>query len=266
MASRGFVGEAPAVGTTSPIKARVGTYPSDNHSVDDEIDDETIEVPRRPMVRPVLSPLGDLEDTAVPHAEELPRAYSVSSPRVESPPVPPPPALVEPTPQSWRDEPSGIVLTGEQRTEDVSTKPYTRGEYDEATFNPQMFYRFRIGRTVVWLDAVSYVGRRPSSPRIIYGQMPRLVRVPSPKQEVSSTHLELRQLGASVVLTDMRSTNGSIVFPPGGEPRKLRQGESVVATPGSLVDIGDGNVIEILSLQSKPPADGSAVRATAEGQ
>ena len=95
-----------------------------------------------------------------------------------------------------------------------------------------MFYRFRIGRTVVWLDAVSYVGRRPSSPRIIYGQMPRLVRVPSPEQEVSSTHVELRQLGASVVLTDMRSTNGSIVFPPGGEPRKLRQGESVVATPG----------------------------------
>ena len=41
--------------------------------VDDEIDDETITVPRRPMVRPVLSPLGDMEDTAVPHAEELPR-------------------------------------------------------------------------------------------------------------------------------------------------------------------------------------------------
>jgi pSer/pThr/pTyr-binding forkhead associated (FHA) protein len=118
-----------------------------------------------------------------------------------------------------------------------------------------MFYRFRIGRTVVWLDAVSYVGRRPSSPRIIYGQMPRLVRVPSPRQEVSSTHVELRQLGASVVLTDMRSTNGSIVFPPGGEPRKLRQGESVVATPGTLVDIGDGNVIEILPLESRPPSD-----------
>jgi len=212
--------------------------------VHEELDDETITVPRRPMVRPVLSPLGDLEDTLPPSAEELPRAKAS------------PPPLVEPKSRPRRDEPSGIELTAEQSQEDVSTKPYTRGEYDEATFNPQMFYRFRIGRTVVWLDAVSYVGRRPSSPRIIYGQMPRLVRVPSPKQEVSSTHVELRQLGASVVLTDMRSTNGSIVFPPGGEPRKLRQGESVVATPGTLVDIGDGNVIEILPLQSRPLADG----------
>jgi hypothetical protein len=209
--------------------------------VDDEIEDETITVPRRPMVQPIISPLGDLEDTDVP---TRPIARVVS-----------PPPLVEPTAKPRLDEPSGIELTAETTSEDVSTKPFTRGEFDEATRNPSMFYRFRIGRTVVWLDAVSYVGRRPSSPRIIYGQMPRLVRVPSPKQEVSSTHVELRQLGSSVVLTDMRSTNGSIVFPPGGEPRKLRQGESVVATPGTLVDIGDGNVIEILPLESRPPSD-----------
>ena len=220
--------------------------------MDDEIDDETITVPRRPMVRPVLS-LGDLDDTLPPRAEELPRAKAS------------PPPLVEPKSRPRLDEPSGIELTAEPATEDVSTRPYTRGEYDEATFNPQMFYRFRIGRTVVWLDAVSYVGRRPSSPRIIYGQMPRLVRVPSPKQEVSSTHVELRQLGASVVLTDMRSTNGSIVFPPGGEPRKLRQGESVVATPGTLVDIGDGNVIEILPQESRPLSDGPTATVGTEG-
>jgi pSer/pThr/pTyr-binding forkhead associated (FHA) protein len=90
--------------------------------------------------------------------------------------------------------------------------------------------------------------------------------VPSPKQEVSSTHIELRQLGASVVLTDLRSTNGSIVFPPASEPRKLRQGESVVATPGTLVDIGDGNVIEILSPQSRPPSDEHGASDPTEGQ
>jgi hypothetical protein len=212
--------------------------------MDDELElDETITVPRRPMVSPVISPLGDLEDTAVPERPSVPAGRQS------------PPPLVEPVAKPRLEEPSGIELTAEKTDEDVSTRPFTRGEFDDATRNPQMFYRFRIGRTVVWLDAVSYVGRRPSSPRIIYGQMPRLVRVPSPKQEVSSTHVELRQLGSSVVLTDMRSTNGSIVFPPGGEPRKLRQGESVVATPGTLVDIGDGNVIEILPLESRPPSD-----------
>ncbi|HEX3680156.1 MAG TPA: FHA domain-containing protein [Galbitalea sp.] len=218
--------------------------------MDDELD-ETITVPRRPMVSPAVSPLGDLEDTDVPG-------------RSRGKVTPPP--LVEPVTKPRFVEPSGIELTAQPTDEDVSTKPYTRGEYDEATRNPQMFYRFRIGRTVVWLDAVSYVGRRPSSPRIIYGQMPRLVRVPSPRQEVSSTHVELRQLGASVVLTDMRSTNGSIVFPPGGEARKLRQGESVVATPGTLVDIGDGNVIEILPLESRPPSDEHSAGIVTEGR
>jgi hypothetical protein len=221
--------------------------------VDDELElDETITVPRRPMVQPMVSPLGDLEDT-VPGLVSAPTAKQT------------PPPLVEPVAKPRLEEPSGIELTAETTDEDVSTRPFTRGEFDEATRNPQMYYRFRIGRTVVWLDAVSYVGRRPSSPRIIYGQMPRLVRVPSPRQEVSSTHVELRQLGASVVLTDMRSTNGSIVFPPGGEPRKLRQGESVVATPGTLVDIGDGNVIEILPLESRPRSDGPGPLPDAHG-
>ena len=114
-------------------------------------------------------------------------------------------------------------------------------------------YGFRIGRSerTVLLDAPAYVGRAPSSPRIQNGVMPRLVRVPSPNGEVSGTHLELRQLGTSVVVTDLRSTNGSTVSVPGSAPRSLRQGESMVVSPGTLVDIGDGNVIEILPLQRR---------------
>jgi len=73
--------------------------------------------------------------------------------------------------------------------------------------------------------------------------------VQSPKGEVSGTHLEIRQLGTSVIVTDLRSTNGSTVSVPGSAPRSLRQGEAMVVTPGTLVDIGDGNVIEILPLQ-----------------
>jgi hypothetical protein len=115
-------------------------------------------------------------------------------------------------------------------------------------------YGFRVGpagRTVL-LDAVAYVGRSPSSPRIQHGVLPRLIRVPSPRNEVSGTHLEVRQLGTSIVVTDLRSTNGSVVAVPGSEPHALRRGESMVVTPGTLVDIGDGNVIEILPLQRRP--------------
>ena len=75
---------------------------------------------------------------------------------------------------------------------------------------------------------------------------PRLVAVQSPQREVSETHVEVRQLGGSVIVTDLRSTNGSIVQLPGNAARKLRQGESVVVSAGTLVDIGDGNIIRIL--------------------
>ncbi len=113
-----------------------------------------------------------------------------------------------------------------------------------------MFYRFRISRTAIPLDLPAYIGRAPHHPRIAADRMPRLVRVPSPLQEVSSSHLEIRQLGMTVVVTDLKSTNGTIVSVPGTQPRKLRQSESLVVSPGTLIDIGDGNIIEILPMQS----------------
>jgi pSer/pThr/pTyr-binding forkhead associated (FHA) protein len=112
-------------------------------------------------------------------------------------------------------------------------------------------YRFRIGGTIVFLDRAAYIGRNPSRPRVLRDGLPRLVQVPSVSREVSSTHLEIRQRGASVVVTDLRSTNGTIVNIPGGTPTKLRQGESMVVTPGTLIDIGDGNLVEILPLQRR---------------
>jgi hypothetical protein len=113
------------------------------------------------------------------------------------------------------------------------------------------FYAFRLGprSEAIVLDVPCYVGRRPSAPRISSGEAPRLLEVPSPLKEVSATHLGLRQLGSSVIVTDLGSTNGSVVLVPGSVPRKLRQGESVVVSPGTLVDIGDDNILQILPMQ-----------------
>lgn len=114
---------------------------------------------------------------------------------------------------------------------------------------PPEFYRFRIADTVVVLDAICWIGRKPRRPRVLDGRMPRLVHVPSASHQVSGTHLEIRQRGTSVVVTDLRSTNGSVVNVPGNKPATLRRGESMVVSPGTLVDIGDGNLIEILPMQ-----------------
>jgi pSer/pThr/pTyr-binding forkhead associated (FHA) protein len=62
---------------------------------------------------------------------------------------------------------------------------------------------------------------------------------------VSSTHARIEQVGDTVVVTDLRSTNGTTVTPPGGRSSRLRPGESAVVLPGAVVDIGDGNIIEI---------------------
>jgi pSer/pThr/pTyr-binding forkhead associated (FHA) protein len=90
------------------------------------------------------------------------------------------------------------------------------------------------------------VGRRPVPQRVADGAAPRLVTVASPTAEVSSTHVRIEQSGDAVVVTDLRSTNGTVVTGPAGA-RRLRPGESVVVLAGARVDIGDGNIIEITS-------------------
>ncbi len=108
-------------------------------------------------------------------------------------------------------------------------------------------YAFRVGVGEAYaLERPAYLGRKPSAPRIVTGPSPRLVPVGSPRQEVSSTHLEIRQEGTAVVVTDLRSTNGTIISAPGADRLALRQGQSVVVAPGTRIDIGDGNVVEIL--------------------
>jgi pSer/pThr/pTyr-binding forkhead associated (FHA) protein len=106
---------------------------------------------------------------------------------------------------------------------------------------------------VVSLDLTVYLGRRPSVPRVASDRRVRLVAVPSQGKEVSATHLELRQSGDAIVATDMRSTNGSTVTVPGSRPRTLLRGESAVVTPGTVIDLGDGNLLEVLSPELVTP-------------
>ncbi|PWB96243.1 FHA domain-containing protein [Salinibacterium hongtaonis] len=111
-------------------------------------------------------------------------------------------------------------------------------------------YRFVVNtHEAIGLDRPARIGRKPVQPRILPEIRARLVRVPSPLNEVSSTHIEMRQNGTTVVVTDLMSTNGTTVIVPGSAPRRLRPGETFVISPGTVIDIGDGNRIELLPLQ-----------------
>ncbi len=74
----------------------------------------------------------------------------------------------------------------------------------------------------------------------------QLVTVPSREGRVSSTHAEFRQLGDVVVVTDLRSTNGTRVTLASGAITQLAPGDSMAVGEGAVVDIGDGNRIEVL--------------------
>ncbi|QCR43672.1 hypothetical protein C1N91_09130 [Curtobacterium sp. SGAir0471] len=105
----------------------------------------------------------------------------------------------------------------------------------------------RIGGRTVRLDRPLVVGRRPAAPRVVVDDGPVLVPVPSPSGQVSSSHLLVHAAGEAAVVEDLRSTNGTVVRPPGAAPFRMAAGASIVVLTGTLVEIGDGNVVEVLS-------------------
>jgi hypothetical protein len=107
---------------------------------------------------------------------------------------------------------------------------------------------------VVDVDRVVLVGRAPDAGRARSGDGPHaeplLVTVPSPQQGISSTHLEVRpgagpDLGLAVV-TDLGSTNGTLLIQPGVPPEDLKAGVGVPLVDGAVIDLGDGLTIRVL--------------------
>lgn len=90
------------------------------------------------------------------------------------------------------------------------------------------------------LDRSAVIGRRPRASRVSADDVPQLVTVPSPQQDISRSHLELRLEGWRVIALDMGTTNGTTLERPGMEPVRLRAGEGVVLGEGDRLDLGDG--------------------------
>ncbi len=99
------------------------------------------------------------------------------------------------------------------------------------------------------VDRAVVIGRAPEGRRYNDTEQPLLVTVESPRLEVSSTHLEVRPgSGAdhgSAVVTDLGSTNGTVLVQPGLGPEDLTPGVPVQLIPGALIDLGDGVTIQV---------------------
>jgi hypothetical protein len=90
------------------------------------------------------------------------------------------------------------------------------------------------------LDRPILIGRAPSTDRS-NSRAPRLMTVPSPNHDISRAHLEVAPDGWQIVVTDLNSTNGTILVRPGGGDRQqLTPGEPVPVQVGSVIELGDG--------------------------
>lgn len=93
---------------------------------------------------------------------------------------------------------------------------------------------------VVTLDRTVIIGRRPRSTRASGANLPHLIAVESPQQDISRSHLEIRPEGDTVVVIDLHTTNGSTLLRPGADPMRLHPGEQTLVLSGDVVDLGDG--------------------------
>jgi hypothetical protein len=91
----------------------------------------------------------------------------------------------------------------------------------------------------ITLDRGVVVGR---SPRTDFSgeERPHIVKLPSGDGEISRTHLQVILDGWRVLVTDLHSTNGTLIVLPGRDPEQLRPGEPVPIQPGTVVILAIG--------------------------
>jgi FHA domain len=95
---------------------------------------------------------------------------------------------------------------------------------------------------VITLDRGVIMGRNPSADFDAddSGERPQVVKLPTEDGDISRTHLRVILDGWRVLVTDLNSTNGTLIALPGREPERIRPGEPMPIVPGTVVILADG--------------------------
>ncbi|TGO04380.1 FHA domain-containing protein [Serinibacter arcticus] len=233
--SYGFVSE----GGSSVVPARPGQVPPPPAAPELADVDPSLDQPQ--AQEPPASPAPvDPFPTPEPVA---PAPVPAESAPAEPAPIEPPPIEPAPADDVDGDHDGGTILdhqvAGLRDAGLVTVSPWSRPAAEPAA--PGLHLSFSHG-VEVQLDRPVLVGRAPEARPGVDAQ---LVAVPSPQQDISRTHCEIRLDGEDVLVTDLRSTNGTIVSRPGQAPHRLHPGEGTSASAGSRIDLGDGVVIVV---------------------
>jgi hypothetical protein len=264
--------ETPPDEPEAEVAAAVPAAPPEPSPLDDEADADTDAVAEAPL------DAGPLDAGPLDQPVDLPdAAWAAPTP---APPLPPPPP-VPPSPPSWQDDPltaplpvdgppeepgeqpdaiaatddddadhDGLTRLGDKGEEFARELPGIPGQPAAPRVVPPVARLLISNGESVEVDRVVLIGRAPEARRFSSTEQPRLVTVPSPLHEISSTHVEVRPgSGAdhgSAVVTDMGSTNGTVIEQPGLGHESLRPGIAVQLIPGATINLGDGVTIQVI--------------------
>ena len=130
----------------------------------------------------------------------------------------------------------------------IEEEEESSGDVGDTAPQQELISRFRlrhINGTKYELTKPLIMGRLPAAP-LRGDRGVTLVVLASPDGVVSSTHAQVEVLGDVVVVTDLRSTNGTRVINPGQPTVLLAPGDSMALGVGAILDLGDGNRLEVL--------------------
>jgi len=96
--------------------------------------------------------------------------------------------------------------------------------------------RLSTGDDVV-LDRAVLMGRDPAKDRHAAGERPHVVKLAG--ADISRSHLEVTLDEWHVLVTDLKSTNGTVVTLPGRSPERLRPGQAIMIEPGTVVTLAE---------------------------
>ncbi|MGL3149268.1 FHA domain-containing protein [Microbacterium sp. A82] len=225
--------------------------PLEEPVVEEEPAVEEAPAPAEPAPETAPQPIDDAVDgaTLVPteqaHTSDIDEfeqlfGQTVASRPASAPPAPPaPPAL----PAPGAGDHDGATISSAQARALRQTEPAVDPDAPTAVLpvvpSAQGRVRVSTGQQVT-LDRTVIIGRKPRSTRASGADLPHLVAVESPQQDISRSHLEIRPEGDTVVVVDLHTTNGSTLLRPGVDPLRLHPGEQTLVLSGDVVDLGDG--------------------------
>ncbi len=142
--------------------------------------------------------------------------------------------------------------------------PAGEGDHDGRTISAQDLSALRAGAAVpaersttarvrvsngteAPLDRPVLIGRRPRSVRSVGDDVPYLVTVESPMHDISRNHIEIKIEDDSAIVTDLNSTNGTMLYRD-GDPQRLHPGERTILIDGDTLDLGEGVIVSFEGL------------------